>query len=216
MPSGKSGRKPSSGSSPPQKKSRDLTPTGAPTWPRLDLAPPELMLGGLGNWGRIILANEYLNQADRSIVEQAVKQLRSAEPEVLALLGKMRDAASARQLLEYIAAIAGSAYVIGAHGGMTDTARVFFEKSRAVRMRHSRATSRKEQELRAAIEAAAAANSIAIPSHQPYKDAERILTDVNQRLLGHNPVNVDVIARRLRPRSSRTRNVRSYHSPRNA
>ena len=59
--------------------------------------------------------------------------------------------------------------------------------------------------MQAAIQAAAAANSIAIPSHQPYKDAESILSDVNQRLSGRQTASVDTIARRLRPRSSRTR-----------
>ena len=37
-----------------------------------DLLPPELMLGGL-DWGRIILASGNLKEADRSVVDQAVK-----------------------------------------------------------------------------------------------------------------------------------------------
>jgi hypothetical protein len=168
---------------------------------RPDVAPPgssapRAYAWCLREWGLVILAGEYLQKADRSVVEQAVKQLGSAEREVLALLSKTSDAASARKVLEHVAAIAGSAYVVGAHGGMTETQRVFFKAGHAMHMRIRRATSSKEHELRAAIEASAAANNIAIPSRRSYKDAERILTDVNQRLLGHKPVSVDVIARR--------------------
>jgi hypothetical protein len=107
--------------------------------------------------------------------------------------------------LELIEGIAGAAYVIGAHGAMTDTARDFFSSSSAARMRFCRATSPNEQNLLTAIKAAAAANDITIPSGQPYKDAERILSDVNNRLSdsGGKAVSIDAIYRRLRPRSSR-------------
>ena len=178
-----------------------------PTWPRLDLLPPEHVLSGLRDWGRVILTNrEYLNDADRAVVEQAVQQLRLAESELLGLLGRVNGPAAARELLQQIAAVAAAAYVVGAHGGMTDTARVFFERSRATHMRIRRAASIEEQELLTAIEAAVEASRGAIPSGHPYKDAYSIRDSVNQRLLGRRkPASVDVIARRLRPRSSRTR-----------
>ena len=172
MQSGKSGRTPPSSSTPPQKKSPDpSTPPGAPMGPRMDLLPPELMLGGLRDWGRIILASGYLKEADRSVVEQAVKQLKSAEPGVLALLGKMSDAASARKLFEQIAAIAGAAYVISAHGAMTDTQDIFFKKSRAAHMRFRRSQSKRELAVRAAIKAEIEAAKGSLPSDHPYKDA---------------------------------------------
>ena len=199
------GKKPASRSSAHQKTPEQNTQSEVQTWPRLDLAPPELMLSGLRDWGRVILTSGYLDKADYAVVEEAVKRLRAAEPELLRLLGQMNALAFAPSLLGLIARVAGAVYVIGAHGAMPDTARVFFERSRAKQMRIRRAASTKEQELRAAIQASATANAISIPSSQPYKDAERIWTDVNQRLQGRGPVLVDVIARRLRPRSSRTR-----------
>jgi hypothetical protein len=111
-----------------------------------------------------------------------------------------------RKLLELVGGIAGAAYVLGAHGAMTDTARDFFAISRATHMRVRRATSANEQKLLTVIEAVAAANGITIPSEHAYKDAGRILSDVNERLSrsGDKPVSVDVIFRRLCPRSSRT------------
>jgi hypothetical protein len=128
----------------------------------------------------------------------------TAEPELHALLGQMNDADLNRKLLELIGGIAGAAYVIGAHGAMTDTARVFFERSRTTHMRISRETSIKEQELRTVIQAIAAAEGITIPSKQPYKDAESILVEVNKQLSAHKAVSIDTIARRLRPRPSKT------------
>jgi hypothetical protein len=83
-----------------------------------------------------------------------VEKLRNAESELFALLGRTSDADAAQKLLDQIAVIAAASYVIGALGGMTDTARVFFEKSRAKYMRVRRATSNQERELRAAIERA--------------------------------------------------------------
>jgi hypothetical protein len=83
-----------------------------------------------------------------------MRQLRSAEPAVFALLGKTNDAASARKLLEQITTIAGAAYVIGAHGAMTDTADRFFKSSRAAHMRFRRPQSRREQAVTKAIESA--------------------------------------------------------------
>jgi hypothetical protein len=192
-------------------ESSEQTPSSeVPTWPRLDLSPPEHMLSGLRDEGRIILASDrddrILNDADRAVVKQAVRQL-SDEPGLFALLRRVSDPALADEILHKVTAICGSAYVIGAHCSMTDTAQMFFAKSRATQMRIRRATSPEEQALRAAINAAAAANNIAIPSYQHYKDAERILSDVNKRLseAGHRTASIDVIARRLRPRSSRAR-----------
>jgi hypothetical protein len=99
------------------------------------------------------------------------------------------------KLFELTAVIAGAAYVVGAHGAMTDTAQVFFEKSRATQMRYRRATSSQERELRAAIETLVEASKGSIPSGRPYKDAESIKDAVNARL--SKPVGVDAIARRV-------------------
>jgi hypothetical protein len=171
----------------------------------LDLAPPELMLSGLRDWGRVALTSGFLNDADYAVVEKAVKRLSTAEPELLTLLSQSNDLASARKLLELIAAVAGASYIIGAHGAMPDTAFVYFKRSHATYMRNKRAEKVEEQELRAAIQAVAAANSISIPSQHPHKDAEIILTGVNELLSREKPVSVHAIARRLRPRSSRAR-----------
>jgi DNA-binding transcriptional LysR family regulator len=154
-----------------------------------------------------VLKSGYLNAADHGVVQEAVKRLWTAEPELHALLGQMNDADLIRKLLELIGGIAGAAYVIGAHGAMTDTARVFLAISGATHMRVRRATSANEQKLRTVIEAVAAANGITIPSGHAYKDAGRILSEVNERLSRSRdkPVSVDAIYRRLRPRSSRTR-----------
>jgi hypothetical protein len=192
--SGKSDRKPAS-SSAEKKSPKQNPPSDVPTWPRLDLAPPVHMLRGLRGWGSVVLASGYLGEEDRAVVKQAMQQLSSAEPELFALLGRMRDPASARKLLELIAAITAAAYVVGAHGGMTNTARVFFEKSRATHMRVCRATSNEEQELRAAIKAEL--DAIGGASEHAYKDAEAIRDRVNARLSGRRAVSVDAIARRL-------------------
>jgi hypothetical protein len=210
MRSGKSGREPAASSS-PQDKDKGLEqkpPSDVPTWPRFDLFPPEHVISGLHDWGwGVVLKSGYLNAGDYAVVREAVKRLCTAQPELHALLSQMNDADLIRKLLELVGGIAGAAYVIGAHGAMTDTARVFFAISGATHMRVRRATSANEQKLRTVSETVAAANGITIPSGHAYKDAERILSDVNERLSrsGDKPVLVDVIFRRLRPRSSRTR-----------
>jgi hypothetical protein len=161
--------------------------------------PAELMLGALRDWGRVVLSSGHVNEVDRPVVEQAVQQLRRAEAELPTLLRRVslfsRYPSLSRKLLELTAVIAGIAYVIGAHGAMTDTARVFFEKSRATQMRYRRATSSQERELRAAIETAVEASKGNIPSGRPYKDAESIKDAVNARV--SKPVGVDAIARRI-------------------
>jgi hypothetical protein len=195
----KPGTKPTSRSAGKRKSSKQDLPTGAPTWPRLDLMPAELMLGALRDWGRVVLSSGHVNEVDRPVVEQAVQQLRRAEAELPTLLRRVslfsRYPSLSRKLLELTAVIAGIAYVIGAHGAMTDTARVFFEKSRATQMRYRRATSSQERELRAAIETAVEASKGNIPSGRPYKDAESIKDAVNARV--SKPVGVDAIARRI-------------------
>jgi hypothetical protein len=190
----KSGKRPASRSL-PQKKSPESNASGTPTWPRLDLLPPEHVLSGLRDWGRVVLMSDYLGKADRAVVAQAVEKLRNAESELFALSGRTSDADAAQKLLDQIAVIAAASYIIGAHGGMTDTARVFFEKSRAKYMRVRRAASNQERELRAAIETAVEASKGNIPSGRPYKDAESIKDAVNARL--SKPVGVDAIARRI-------------------
>lgn len=187
------GKKQASRSPARNKGSKQDTASGVPTWPRLDLLPPELMLGGLRDWGQVSLKAGYLDHADYAVVKKAVKRLRITE--LLDLLGRVKDPSLASKLLELIAGIAGAAYVVGAHGGMTDTQRVFFEKSRATHMRIRRATSSEEQELRAALKAAVEASKGEIPSGRPYKDAESIIDTVNARV--RKPVKVDVIARRI-------------------
>jgi hypothetical protein len=124
-----------------------------------------------------------------------VQELRTVEFELFALIERTNDPNSAQKLLHQITVIAAASYVIGAHGAMTDTARVFFERSRAKYMRISRATSSEESGLRAAINAAAKASGGQIPSGQPYKDAESIMAEVSARM--GKPVSVDVIARRI-------------------
>jgi hypothetical protein len=206
MRSGKSGKQPAASES-----SRGLgqkPPSDVPTWPRFDLSPPEHVISGLRDWGlEVVLKSGRLNIADYGVVQEAVKRLWTTEAELHDLLGQMNNADLTRKLVELIGGIAGAAYVIGAHGAMTDTARAFFAESNAKRMRIFRATSATTQKLTIAIEAVAAANGITIPSGHPHKDAERILSDVNARLSesGEKTVSVDVIYRRLRPRSSRTR-----------
>jgi hypothetical protein len=165
--------------------------TGAPTWPRLDLTPPEFMLLELRNWGSVILAaSKYLNDTDRLVVEQAVQQLNSALDQ-----RRVIDADTAR--------IAAAAYVIGAHGAMTGTAFTFFKHGDAELMRFRKATTGKEQRLRDAIKAELKGGST--PSEHPYKDAGSILEKVNRRLPEHERVSIDAIYRRLKPRSSRAR-----------
>jgi hypothetical protein len=165
--------------------------TGAPTWPRLDLTPPEFMLLELRNFGSFILAaSEYRNDADRLVVEQTVQQLNSALAQK-----RVIDADTAR--------IAAAAYVIGAHGAMTGTAYTFFKRADAERMRFRRATSRKEQRLRDAIKAELKGRST--PSEHPYKEAGSIREGVNRLLPERERVSIDVIYRRLKPRSSRAR-----------
>ena len=180
--------------------------TGAPTWPRLDLVPPKHALRVLRDWGRVILASRnYLNEEDRAIVERAVQQLHEAS---LAYV-------SGTLTVDQILAIAGAAYVIGAHGAMTDTAHEFFKQSQAQFMRERRETSPRKQVIRAAITAEMKAIGGTIPSEHPWKDAETILDPVNRRVSDWEAGNVDdadkckvkigVIARQLQPRSSRTR-----------
>ena len=170
-------------------------PVELPTWSRLDPSQPELILSQLHSWALFILTAQDLNNTDRAIVKQTLQQIRSAHPELLGLLSRINDLALARRLLELIGIIADAAYVVGAHGPMPDTARVFFEKSRAVQMRFRRATSDEEQELQAAIKSAIDASKGKIPSGKPYKDAESIIDSVNARV--RKPVKVDTIARRL-------------------
>jgi hypothetical protein len=160
------------------------------------------MLGSLRDWGRVVLTTSgYLNKTDRAVVEQAVRQLRAGEPEMFALLRKMSDAASARKLLEHMAAIAGAAYVIGAHGAMTDTQDRFLKVSHAAHMRFRRGESKRELAVRAAIKAEIEAAKGGLPSGHPYKDADSILKGVNERLseLGYkNGISLKALYRRLR------------------
>jgi hypothetical protein len=204
MRSAKSGRRPVAFSSSQDKGPVQKPPSDVPTWPRFDLFPPEHVISGLRGWGsEVVLKSGDLNAADFNAVKVAVKRLITAEPELHALVSQVNDVDLNRKLLELVGGIAGAAYVIGAHGAMTDTAHVFFGRSRATHMRVSRATGAEEEKLRTAIEAVATANGITIPSGNAYKDAGRILSDVNKRLsaLGTKSVSVDVIYRRLRPRS---------------
>jgi hypothetical protein len=62
-----------------------------------------------------------MSAADREVVEQAVRQLGVAELKLSELIGQVTAAPSTlKRLLDQIAEIAGAAYLIGAHGGMTD------------------------------------------------------------------------------------------------
>jgi hypothetical protein len=45
----------------------------APTYPRLDLVPPELVIGSLAGLGRVALSSNELNDEDRETVERAVR-----------------------------------------------------------------------------------------------------------------------------------------------
>jgi hypothetical protein len=134
----------------------------------------------LGSWGRAVLESEYISDTDRAVVEQKVHRLRGAEPELLALLGRTPDPPLARALLQLIADIAGAAYVIGAHGGMTDTADRFFKKSRVVDMRFqlAKGKSERDQQLTAVIDLLLPGG----PSKHPYKDADRLLPEVNTQM----------------------------------
>jgi hypothetical protein len=172
--------------------------SGVSTWPRLDLAPVELMLNGLQSWGRVILTDHHLNNVDRAVMEQAVQQLRTSEPELLGLLARIGDPLLARKLLELIAAVAGAAYVVGAHGGMTETQDNFFKESRAKHMRVRRGESERQKKVAAAIEAAFGGD----PPQSPYKDADRKLAGVNERLkeLGQKSISLPTLYRRLNKR----------------
>jgi hypothetical protein len=215
----KSSKKPASRSSAKkQNTEQDLPTTGVPTWPRLDLLAPEQMLTGLRDWGNLILASEkspanpfskhpsppIFSDKDREILRQAVQQLRTAEPELFALLAQVsvlsREATLARKLLELTASTAGAAFVIGVHGGMADTARGYFQKSQASLMQYRKATSEKERAITDAIKAELEASGGTIPSGNPHKDADAIRDGVNKRLeaLGHGPLSVLTIYRRLR------------------
>jgi hypothetical protein len=208
MQSEKSGRQPADSSSLKDKGLDQKPSSHDSTWPRFDLFPSEHVVSGLRDWGsEVVLKSGYLSTADYAAVREAVKRLCIAETELHALLTQTNETDLRRKLLELFGGIAGAAYVIGAHGAMTDTAQVFFEKSRAAHMRVTRAAGAEEEELRAAIEAVAVANGITIPSENAYKDAGIILSEVNERLSGSRakPVSVDAIYRRLRPRSLRTR-----------
>jgi hypothetical protein len=72
----KTGGKPASRPS-ATKKAPDQS-SGVPTWPRVDLSPPEDMLSGLRDSGRVALTSGYLDEADYAVVQQAVKELRMA------------------------------------------------------------------------------------------------------------------------------------------
>ena len=153
-------------------------------------------MGGLRDWGRVVLTSGYLGKADRAVVEQAVKRLRSAEPKLLAALTAISDPASARKLLHQIAEIAGSAYVVGAHGAMTETSNKFFKKSQAALARSRRPESGRERDLAIVIE-----NKLGgAPSKNPYKDADRLLPDVNKEMnaRGHKRVSLSALYRRLK------------------
>jgi hypothetical protein len=166
-----------------------------PTYPRSDLWPPEHIISSLASLGQITLAGEELNDEDRETVERAVRQL-----DEIALLRSLIEQGLSEsvvtRLVEQIGAIAGAAYVIGAHGAMTNTSWVFFERSRAEQMRFRRATSPEEQRLLEVIEAEMKAIGETIPAKRPYKTAERILDPVNKRVAPRT-VNVDAIARRI-------------------
>ena len=194
-----SGRKPATRSSARKKKLLPPLPTGVPPWPRLDMLPPEQMLSGLRDWGRLALTSGYLDGVDYAVVQDVVKRLRTAEPELLALLGRLNDTALARRLLELIAGVAGGAYVVGAHGAMSETARMFFAKSQARRaqIRRQQALSEREPQLLAAIEEAL--RKTGGPSKHPHKDAAAIQAEVSARL--GKPVSADTIVRRLRRQS---------------
>jgi hypothetical protein len=152
-------------------------------------------LRALAQWAEVVLASGDLNNADYKVVQKAARRLSTTERTLFARLYKMHPPALARRLVELIGGVVGAAYVVGAHGSMTDTARVFFEKSRATHMRVSKATCSRERELRATIEAEIRA--VGGPSEHPYKDAEAILGRVNERLPERKPVKVDAIARRI-------------------
>ena len=137
----KPGKKPASRSSAQRKRRGEDRDGGVPTWLRLDLLPDDQVLSGLRDCGRLVLTSGYLGDADRTVIEHVVQELRSAEPQLFGLLTKIGDPALARELLHRIAAVAKAAYVVGAHGAMTDTARVFFERSHATRL-DTRATLR--------------------------------------------------------------------------
>jgi hypothetical protein len=167
----------------------------APTYPRLDLVPPELVIGSLASLGRVALSSNELNDEDRETVERAVRQLN--ELELFRLIAQVTAPAPVlKRLVEQIGTIAGAAYLIGAHGAMTETSRVFFQRGQADWMRHRRKASPEEQSLREAIEAGMKAIGEIVPPPNPYKAAERILTAVNERLAPRT-VKIDAIARRL-------------------
>jgi hypothetical protein len=194
----------------PQKKGRDPRgPDSVPTWPRLDLLSPEHVLDGLYNLGRVILTREngkskYLNASDRAVVQHTVRQLRSAEPELFGLLGRMRDAALARELLHRIAAIAKAAYVVGAHGAMADTAERYFKASKAAHMRFQRPNSKREQAIREAIETAVRGERPTLLDY-PFKTGDLLLAPVNENLRarGYKGISLRTLHRRLKKRSTR-------------
>ncbi len=204
-----------------RKRAKQTKPySGTPTYPRLDLSPPELVISSLAEWGQVILASNELNDEDREAVERAVGQLNELElyglieqmtvpapsepvvidPQLADELAKLK-----RRLVEKIGTIAGAAYLIGAHGAMTETSRVFFERSHAEVARSGRKAkaSLEEQRLGEAIEAEMKAAGRTIPSEHPYKDAGIILADVNRRLAPRE-VKVDVIYRWLRAHRPRS------------
>jgi hypothetical protein len=176
---------------------------GAPTYPRSDLLPPELIIGSLAGWGQVALASNELNDEDRKALERAVQQLNELDVKLARLIARTAPASLLQGLVEQIGTIAGAAYLIGAHCAMTDTSRVFFERSRAQQMRLRRATSRKEQRVREAIEAEMKVIGGTVPSEHPYKDAEAICEQVKKRL-APDVLSVDAIARRIGARRNKS------------
>ena len=187
----------------PRRPKQTKPPGGSfPTYPRWDLGPSEHVIPGLAYWGRVVLAFNHLSAADREVVEQAARRLGVAELKLLELISQVTAAPSIlKRLLDQIAEIAGAAYLIGAHGGMTDTARSFFVRGHTAHMRRRLAAknSGPEQELRAAIEQELKVTGG--PSAGPFKDAEAILDGVNRRLKKRRqkPVSVWKIYHRLKP-----------------
>jgi hypothetical protein len=169
--------------------------SGESTWPRPDLAPPANRLLCLANWGRAFLdGGLVVNHQDRAVLEQAVHQLRSAQEELFVLLFPMSDRSVVRKLFHVASSIAGAAYLVGAHCSMSDTADALHKDTVTQLMRSLRQTSKRQRAVAAVVEDVFSGDGW----QRPFKDADRMLNVINERLnqLGQEPISLSTLYRR--------------------
>jgi hypothetical protein len=193
---------------PKPRKPSPPTTESPPTSPRLDLLLAEGKYFALRDWGRVILCadeqDHLLSTTDRALVEHAVQRLNALGQQML--FGMVAPTAEQTQV------IASAAWVICAHGAMTDTAQRFFRQgqTKGMQLLHRPVFEARKQELDAAIRAEVKAairkddehtngrsRYHPIISGHVHKDAATIREAVNTRL-GKRELGADTIARHLK------------------